>query len=352
MQFINKNIAILGLGEEGLDLFTWLNNNSQNCQITVFDQKPAKDIKKLKGISYSLGKNYLDRGLTNFDIIFRSPGIHRLHPAIIKAEAQGVVISSSTKLFFDLCPCPIIGVTGTKGKGTTTTLIGKILQDSDKTCYIAGNIGKPTLELLPQLKTSDLVCLELSSFQLQDLHKSPHIAVVLNITSEHLDIHQTTQEYQQAKANIVKHQAKKDLAVINLDYPVSKSFAKKTQAQIYWFSRQQKTNGSYVKDKNIYLNKTLIGESDKLLLRGQHNWENITAAITAAKLTGASLAAIKQAVFNFKGLEHRLELVGEINDIKFYNDSFSTTPETAIAALKSFAEPTIMILGGSDKGSD
>jgi len=359
----NQSIAILGLGLETLDLIFYLKTHSPGCQITVFDQKPKSELqsainqlKKFKQINYSLGESYLNRGLLSFDIIFRSPGVHRLHPAILQAEKKGIKVSSATKLFFDLCLSPIIAVTGTKGKGTTTTLIGQILKASGKTAHIAGNIGKPTLQLLDKLKPEDSVCLELSSFQLQDLDKSPHIAVVLNITSEHLDVHQHTQEYRQAKENIVAHQTPKDLAVINADYPTSKSLAKKTQAQVYWFSRQKPVKGGYVKDNQIILklnqSKEIIGPTHKLLLRGRHNWENITAAITAAKLAGASLKAIKQAVFSFKGLEHRLELVDQVKGVKFYNDSFSTTPETAIAALKSFTEPTIMILGGSHKGSD
>jgi len=351
MQFIDKTIAVLGLGQEGIDLILWLAKNTSNCQIIVYDQKEKSDlkenldqIKSVKLAGYSFGKDCLKEDLTKFDIIFRSPGIHRLHPALIKAAKHGVLISSPTKLFFDLCPAKIIGITGTKGKGTTTTLIHSILKQSGKNSYIAANIGKPTLQLLSKLKPNDYVCLELSSFQLQDLTISPYIAVVLNITSEHLDIHKNTQEYRQAKQNIVAHQTKKDLAVINADYLVSKDFAKKTQAQIYYFSRKQSTNGCFVKNQQIILNinnkKELIGDTDKLLLRGQHNWENITAAITAAKLAGASLSAIKDSIFSFKGLEHRLELVREISNRKFYNDSFSSTPETAIAAINSFTEPT------------
>jgi len=363
MQYLDKQIAILGLGLETLDLIFWLKKHHPKVKLTVFDQKTRSELKselnklkKFKNISYSLEESCLDRGLTDFDIIFRSPGVHRLHPAILKAEKKGIEISSPTKLFFDLCPCPIIGVTGTKGKGTTTTLIGQILQTPGKTAYIAGNIGKPTLQLLDKLKSQDIVCLELSSFQLQDLTKSPYLAVILNITSEHLDVHKTIQEYRQVKQNIVTHQTKNDLAVINADYPIPKTLAKKTKAQVYWFSRHQKVNGCFVKDKQIILNlndrQQVIGQTDHLLLRGEHNWENITAAVTAAKLAGASLSAIKKAVFSFKGLEHRLELVGQVKGIKFYNDSFSTTPETVIAALKSFTEPTIIILGGSSKGSD
>lgn len=364
MPSLGKNIAILGLGIEGLSLIKWLNQHAPDAKFTVFDQKPKSELKlelkqlsSLPHISYQLGKNCLKSGLKDFDTIYRSPGFYRFLPAIIAAEKEGVTISSATKLFFDLCPCPIIGVTGTKGKGTTTTLIYEILKASNKSVYLGGNIGKPAIQFLDQLKSTDHVCLELSSFQLQDMTKSPHIAVVLNTTSEHLDVHQHTKEYRQAKQNIVFHQTQSNFAVINNDYPVSRQFSRQTKAKVFWFSRKKQVKpGSYVKNNTIYQHlkdkAVVIGLVGKLQLRGQHNWENVTAAITAASLAGADLNSLKQAVFTFKGLEHRLELVGEVRKVKYYDDSFSTTPETAIAAIKAFTEPTIIILGGSDKGSD
>ncbi len=337
MQYLNKKIAILGLGLEALDVLDWLKSNSKDCSITIFDQKSKKDSPKLPQGNYqfSLGKHYLKNGLTDFDIIFRSPGFYRLDQKLIKAEKAGSVISSATKLFFDLCPAKIIGVTGTKGKGTTTSLIHNILKQSNLDSYLAGNIGKPMLKLLPKLKASDWVCLELSSFQLQDLTCSPHIAVVLNITSEHLDIHQTITEYQQSKTNILKYQSTTNHAVLNQEYANTKKLAKLTSANIHWFSKQ-----------NLSIDK------NKIQLRGQHNLENIAAAITATKLVGVNDTIINQTIYQFKGLEHRLELVGRFNQAKYYNDSFSTTPETAIAAIKSFTEPTTLILGGSEKNSD
>lgn len=317
MQFVNQSIAILGLGEEGKDLHRWLRINSQNCRIKIFD--------KIKTVD-----------LTDFDIVFRSPGFWRLHPMFLRAEAAGVIISSATKLFFELCPCPIIGVTGTKGKGTTATLITKILNNSGKRTFLAGNIGKPMLKLLPRLKPDDWACLELSSFQLQDLTQSPRIAVVLNITSDHLDVHKNIHEYRQAKTNILKYQVAGDQAVINADYDISKSMASLTVGQVHWFSGNK-----------------LTLDNSQLKLRGRHNLENIAAAMTAAALAGATdKKTVLKTVYGFKGLEHRLELVGNINKIKFYNDSFSTIPETAIAAINSFSEPMIIILGGSDKKSD
>lgn len=343
MQFVNQKIAILGLGLETNDFLSWLNTKNHHCQITIFDEKVtgAKVVTKLP------------QTLQGFDVIVRSPGFYRFHPLLIDADKRHIPVTSVVKLFFSLCPCPIIGVTGSKGKGTTTTLIHKILKQSGKSTYIAGNIGKPMLALLPKLKANSLVCLELSSFQLQDLHLSPHLAVVLNITSEHLDVHLDTEEYRQAKTNILKFQTPKDLAVINADFPFTRALT--TKAKVNYFSKTEKIKGAYVsKDKIILnLNKPItIGSTDKLLLRGKHNWENITAAITASALMGADIASITKTVFSFKGLKHRLQLIKDVNGVKYYNDSFSTTPETAIAALQAFTEPMTIILGGSDKGSD
>ncbi|MDZ4228777.1 MAG: UDP-N-acetylmuramoyl-L-alanine--D-glutamate ligase [Patescibacteria group bacterium] len=316
MQFIDKNIAVLGSGKEGRDVYDWLKTNSRGCRIKVFDKIKAVD-------------------LAGFDIVFRSPGFYRYSPMIVKAETAGAIISSATKLFFDQCPAKIIAVTGTKGKGTTTSLIYQILQNDGQSAYIAGNIGKPMLSLLPRLKGGDWVCLELSSFQLQDLTKSPHIAVVLNITSDHLDVHKSTKEYRGAKTSILKYQHPSDHAVLNVDYPVTKKMAVLTPARIHWFS-----------GRRVNLDVT------RIKLRGEHNRENIAAAMAAAGLAGVAKENMTEAVFKFKGLEHRLELVRKVNAITFYNDSFSTTPETAIAAIKSFFEPMTIILGGSEKGSD
>jgi UDP-N-acetylmuramoylalanine--D-glutamate ligase len=356
MKFSNKKIAVLGLGIEGQDVSQYL--LKKKAKITVFDQKTGQELGevyqqfKKKGIEFRLGEDYFDRGLVSFDFVFRSPAFRRLMPEILQAEKKGVVISSATKLFFALSPAKIIGVTGTKGKGTTATLIYRILKKSGKKVFLAGNIGQPMLALLPKLKKDSWVVLELSSFQLQDLTKSPHIAVVLFITSEHLDYHQDEEEYIQAKSNIVRHQKGSDLSVLNGDNFTSSSFASLTEAKVYYFSKQKKVNGAYVQNETFIFNRKLIGSVKKLQLRGKHNWDNVCAAITASSLAGADLASIKKVVFSFSGLEHRLEKVKVLKGVSFYNDSFSTTPETAIAAIKAFEKPIILIAGGSEKGSD
>ncbi|MBL7036508.1 UDP-N-acetylmuramoyl-L-alanine--D-glutamate ligase [Candidatus Microgenomates bacterium] len=315
--YIGKKIAILGHGIEGQDAEKFL--KKQGALITVLDQKADK--------------NYL-KNLERFDMIVRSPGVYRYKKEIVKAQKSGVRIASPIHIFFDEFGGIIIGVTGTKGKGTTSTLICDILRKSGSDVFLAGNIGKPFLELLPKLNSKSIVVLELSSFQLIDLTVSPDIAVVLNITSDHLDWHKNQKEYVEAKTNIVKHQNSDDWAVINKEYKVSKSFAKLTKANKIFFSKN-----------------TLEKEYKKgLKLKGEHNLENIAAAVSVAKILNIKKEIIQKVVKNFKGLEHRLELVKTVNGITFYNDSFATGPQPTIAAIRSFSEPITLILGGSEKG--
>jgi len=274
-------------------------------------------------------------------------------PELKEAEKKGVVITSTIKLFFDLCPAKIIGVTGTKGKGTTATLIYEILKAGERDAFLAGNIGLPVLELLPKLKKESWVVLELSSFQLIDLTKNPHIAVVLNITEDHLDWHKERSEYVFSKSQIVRHQAASDYGVFAYDYDDSRNFSKLTKAKAFYFSASQKVKGCFVENEKIILDveKTFIlGYTKRLLLRGKHNWENVCAASLASYLAGVSVQSIKSVIFSFKGLEHRLELIDVVAGVSFYNDSFSTNPQTTIAAINSFTEPITLILGGSDKG--
>ncbi|KKQ74553.1 MAG: UDP-N-acetylmuramoylalanine-D-glutamate ligase [Berkelbacteria bacterium GW2011_GWB1_38_5] len=362
-KFLNKKIAILGLGEENTALVKFLANCGS--QITVRDQKNKDEVENYYReianlpVKFKLGSDYL-KNLNDYDIIFRTPGLPYFNQKIQDAKKAGVQISSQTKHFFELCPCPIIGVTGTKGKGTTATLIYEILKKKSKAnskIYIGGNIGNPPINFLNKLNPTDWVILELSSFQIQDLDKSPYIAVILDIKIDHLDYHKDEKEYIEAKLNLVKFQTKKDFAVINADYLTSIEFASSTMAQVYWFSRRKSIDqGAFVDfDGEIILRDNEdynVTSKDNLQLKGEHNLENITAAVTASHLAGAKIEAIKETVEEFKGLEHRLEFVKEINGVKYYNDSFSTNPDTTIAAIKSFKEPIILLIGGSEKNAD
>ncbi|MEK7526274.1 MAG: UDP-N-acetylmuramoyl-L-alanine--D-glutamate ligase [Patescibacteria group bacterium] len=351
------NTAVLGFGLEGKDAAEYLVNKGHN--VTIFDQKSVQeldvDIYKNDNVKFICGPNYLKHNLSDYDVIVRSPGIYRFLPELLKIDNEKNSLTSNIKLFFDLCPCKIIGVTGTKGKGTTSTLIYEILKADKFDVYLGGNIGKPALGLLSKLTKNSVVILEMSSFQLIDLHKSPNIAVVLNVTSDHMDWHKDISEYLSAKKNILRHQSETDFSIINEDYEISKGFAKETESQTYFFSSNNKATGCYIDGEKIILTieeEKVIGKVKDLLLRGKHNWENVNAAICASYLAGANISTIRKVIFGFKGLEHRLELVGQYKEISFYNDSFSTNPQTTIAAIKSFKEKMVIILGGSDKQLD
>ena len=319
MNYKNKKIAMVGYGLEGQDAERFLKNKGAN--VTILDQKDGSDYLK-----------HLDK----YEIIVRSPGVYPFKEELVNSIAKGIRITTPTHIFFDEFEGKIIGVTGTKGKGTASTLIYELLKSAKFDVHLAGNIGKPMLELLPLLTSKSYVVLEMSSFQLIDLPVSPDIAVILNITSDHLDWHKNQEEYIKAKKNIVKFQKASDWAVINKGYKIPKGFSKLTKANVIFFSK-----------------KTLESDYKKgLILRGEHNLENIAAAVSVAKILNIKKDLIVKVVRNFKGLEHRLEFIREINGVKFYNDSFATGPQPTIAAINSFTEQETLILGGSDKGLD
>ncbi len=334
-----KMIAVLGFGMEGKAIIEYLLKHGLNP--VLFDARPweqwsedeQKHIKDLK-INFIFGPDYL-KELKGFEIIFRSPGVRLVD--VKEYVSENAVITSQTKWFFEQCPCKIIGITGTKGKGTTSTLIYQILKAAGKTAYLVGNIGDTQpLEILDNLNEQDYIVYELSSFQLQDLTQSPHIGVVLMTTSEHLDYHKDTAEYREAKQSIVKYQTAEDFAIYNEDYEGSREIGQLGQGQ----------------KVSINSGQILPLHHDKIELKGNHNLENIKAAVAAANALNIPAEIIHEAVYKFKGLTHRLECVTERQGIKFYNDSFSTTPETAIAAINAFEQPEIVILGGSSKNSD
>src|SRR5579885_426884 len=382
LSFKNKKIAILGLGVEGLASAIFLHKKGAN--VVVLDEKQESEIEKgtlqaisTLGITAIFGQHAFS-DLLQFDMLVRSPGIRRFVKPLDDAAAKGIVVTSQTKLFFDLCPCPIIGVTGTKGKGTTSSLIYEMLKKSGRDAYLGGNIGKPPFEFLDKLKPDSIVVLEMSSYQLQDMDKSPHIAVMLMITSEHLapdrsgslqNYHPDIADYVNAKRNIVRFQTQDDFAVLNRDYPATHESDIHTKGKVYYVSREREVEqGCFVKGTRVVVRGDFVQAKSKkqkaknaeediidiknILLPGKHNWENVCAAVMAATLAGVDKAAIVSVLKTFKGLEHRLELVREVNGVKYYDDSFATTPETAIAAIEAFTQPEILILGGSTKKSD
>lgn len=357
-KFKEKKIGILGFGVEGQSICDFLPDSSQ---ITVFDEKKESDfdpevVKKYrqKGVGFEFGKF---KNLSEFDIVFRSPGIKPSTEVLTYAKEQGIEVTSAIKTFFDLCSCEIVGVTGTKGKGTTSALIYEMLKKEGFDAYLGGNIGTPPLSFIDKLTKNSKVVLELSSFQLMDLEKSPHIAVILMTTVEHMDYHRDVYEYVEAKRNILRYQNEHDFAILNKDYPASRESDIHTVGQVYMISREQDVmQGCFVKNDGLVLQmrdrEEEVLKLKELGLRGRHNWENAAAATVAAYLSGATMRSVASVLKSFKGLEHRIEHVATVRGVLYFDDSFSTTPETAIAAIESFDEPKILILGGSSKNSD
>ena len=336
--FKNKKIAVVNAGGKVESTSSANYLERQGAKVTIFD--------------YTEGDDFL-KDLDKYDLIVRSPGV-KLESLKDVAKEK---ITSQTKLFFDFCPCKIIGVTGTKGKGTTSSLIYEMLKKQSFDAYLGGNIGEPPFNFLDKLNTQSVVVLELSSFQLLDINKSPHIAVILMITSEHLDWHKDINEYINAKRNILKFQTEKDFAIVNRDYPASNESDIHTNGKVLYVSTERNGyEGCFINDNSVILK--LNGKEEKVidakdvLLPGKHNLENVSAAVLAATLSGVSKENIVSVLKTFKGLEHRLELVATIKGVKYYDDSFSTTPETAIAAIQAFKNPEILILGGSSKNSN
>ncbi|MFH0905171.1 MAG: UDP-N-acetylmuramoyl-L-alanine--D-glutamate ligase [bacterium] len=381
-----KRVAVIGLGREGVELARFL--AKQEARVTILDRASAKQlgknyqVMKAVGIDFELGDKYLDN-LASFEIVYRSPGVPLELPALKQARKRGVEISSGTKLFLELCPAKVIGITGTKGKSTTASLVHHLLRGSlsllrsakagttggqaatrgnkeKSRVYMAGNIGHSPLPLLGKLKRSDWVILELSSFQLEDMTTSPNIAVLLNVVPEHLDRHKTFSRYLAAKKNIYLYQKRGDWLVASQDFPVLRQAAKETRARVFPYSTHKiLRKGLYLaKGEIVYrqLNngkRQSIAPIDKVPIRGEHNLQNVLAAIGVAILGKIKPTQIAKRLASFRPLHHRLELVREIGGVRFINDSLATTPEAATAAVQTFdGEDIALIVGGVYKGGD
>ena len=324
-----KKIAIIGYGLEGESLFFYLRRDSEN-DITILDRNPEVELPK--GSKSVVGASYL-KNLWKFDQIFRSPGVPFKLPEIQKQKNK---VTSLTKLFFEEIrkkdKVKIIGITGSAGKTTTSTLIFKMLKNAGKDAYLVGNIGVSFLDVLNKLSRNSIVVAELSSFQLQDLTMSPDVALVLDVFEEHLDRHKDFREYFRSKENIVRFQNKKDAVIYFADNKNSK--------KIVFLSRGKKIPVTAEKARNLSFETRLIGG---------HNLKNILAASLAATLFGVSEKIIKKTVKDFKGAEHRIEFVGSVNGVKFYNDSKATNVGEALASINIFEESKIVLMGGFNK---
>lgn len=339
-------IAILGYDLEGRSSYDYFMAKGGN-EITVCDQNDKVAVPQ--DVDNVLGEGYLDN-LDRFDLLVRTAG---LPPSKILEKNPDVETKITTQLNEFLANCStqnVIAVTGTKGKGTTSTLIAKILEADGKTVFLGGNIGVALLSFIQEVKPESYVVLELSSFQLIDLKSSaPHIAVCLMVAPEHLNWHKDMAEYTAAKANLFAKQSAQDIAIYFDGNENSKSIASHSPGKLLPYYSSQ---GAYVDNDSITIDGQVICKTSELKLLGKHNWQNVCAAVTAAWQVTREVEAIRSVLTSFSGLEHRLEFVRELDGVKYYDDSFGTTPETAIVAIEAFTKPKVLILGGSVKGSD
>ena len=355
-----RKVAIIGLGVSNLPLLDYLYENKAN--VTIFDERNIDEIPKEvldKMTQYNFGFYFGNNSLENlkgFNIIFRSPSCLPTRPELQEEEKNGAIVTTEIEMLMKMAPCKIIGVTGSDGKTTTTSLINSILQKANYNTFLGGNIGTPLFTKLKDIKPDDIIVLELSSFQLMGMEISPDIAVITNITPNHLNIHKDYNEYIDAKKNIFKYQDENGIVVLNYDNEITRKLAKDAKSKVIFFSSNEKLENGFIVDENVIkecedkIRKHILSSKD-VLLRGKHNYENIATALAATNTLVDTDIAV-QAIKEFKPVEHRLEFIKEIDGVKWYNDSVSSSPTRTIAGLYSFDEDIVLIAGGYDKNLD
>jgi UDP-N-acetylmuramoylalanine--D-glutamate ligase len=371
-----KRVLILGAARQGLALARWL--SIHGAHVTLSDSRSADDLRVAREslaefqITWALGEHPLEL-LDSTDVLCLSGGVPLTLPIVAEAIKRGIPLSNDSQIFMEVVPCRTIGITGSAGKTTTTTLVGQMAKlayqnaegrtQKDESAfhalpsaYVGGNIGDPLLNYVDEMKPEDMAILELSSFQLDQMTISPNIAAILNITPNHLDRHGTMEAYTVAKARILEFQSKNDVAILGHDDKGAWSLRNKVKGKLFTFSLnelEEGLSGAYdqdgllsLRDGNAYMPLLL---REKIMLRGDHNFLNVLAAFTIGHVAGFPLDVMLEAVEEFRGVPHRLELVREWNGVRWYNDSIATAPERAVAAIRAFDEPIVLLLGGRDK---
>ena len=361
MELNGKRVLVVGLGKSGVASALFM--QARGARVTVSDTKSGDELRNEipvlldHGITVETG-GHGDRTFRGQDLIVVSPGVPVDASPLVQARTLGESVIGEIELAAQFLPGPIVAITGSNGKTTTTTLAGEIMTAGGFSALVGGNIGTPAISLADRAKPETVVVLEISSFQLETVQSfRPKVAVVLNVTPDHLDRHRTFEIYADAKARIFENQRPDDFAVLNADDPTCIAMAGRTRAQVFWFSRQKEVEqGAWVKDGAIVFRdkkgqREILQVSD-IPLKGSHNLENVLAAACAGILMGCASEKIRQAVHDFKAVEHRLEFVATIGDVDYYNDSKATNVDATIKALESFPSNIHLILGGKDKGSD
>ncbi len=356
MDFRGKKVTVVGLARSGIAAARSL--HALGAVVTVTDKKPlgqlAEQVKALGTASIAVeAGGHPDRVFVNTDLIVLSPGVPKI-PQILAARQRGVKVISELELAWLLSEAPYVGITGTNGKSTVTTLVGLMLKRSRKKALVAGNIGNALTEDVSLLKKQDWIVAELSSFQLEDIDTfRPRVAAILNVTQDHLDRYRTIEEYGEAKARVFMNQRKGDFLVLNFDDPIVKSYAHRTSATVVPFSRLLRYNpGACVLDGSLMVNGRRICRVDEIRIKGVHNLENALAAAALSVCAGADHDAVVAVLREFPGLEHRLEFVREKDGVVYINDSKGTNVGAVVKSVEGFSQPVILIAGGLDKGSD
>lgn len=351
--FINgKETAVVGIGVSNIPLIRFL--VKLGAKVTAFDRKKeeqlgdtAREFKEL-GVKLVLGENYLS-GLTGFQVVFKTPSMRIDNPALVKCKGEGAYITSEMEEFVKYCPGKVYGITGSDGKTTTTTIVYNILKEMGYKAWIGGNIGTPLFAEIEEMTEEDKVVLELSSFQLMTMKQSMNVALITNITPNHLDIHKDMDEYVEAKENIFKYQKKGSVLVLNKDNELSDNMDKKAHNNIRKFSTKEDIKeGAYFTEGNLYIYGKKVCSKDRVKLKGMHNIENLLAAFCMT-YDDVDINAMKKVATTFRGVEHRSEFVDEVNGVEYYNDSIASSPTRTLAGLKAFETKVILIAGGYDK---
>ncbi|MGM9979630.1 MAG: UDP-N-acetylmuramoyl-L-alanine--D-glutamate ligase [Clostridium sp.] len=347
-----KKVAVVGIGVSNIPLINFLYKLGAN--VTAFDMKTeselgevAQDFKK-KGIELVLGEGYLNK-LTGFEVVFKTPSMRIDSEALVKAKEEGAYITSEMEEFVRYCKGKIYAVTGSDGKTTTTTIISKLLIEEGYKTWVGGNIGTPLFSKIEEIDEKDMVVLELSSFQLMTMNLPIDVAICTNLAPNHLDMHKDMQEYIDAKKNIYLYQENDDVLVVNIENDITNSFKKEAKGEVREFSSKQKVqNGAYYENGTLYLDGKEVCKKEDIVIKGMHNVENYLAAFAATK-DDVSIKSMKKVAETFSGVEHRCELVRELNGVKYYNDSIASSPTRTLAGLRAFDKKVIIIVGGYDK---
>lgn len=347
-----KKVAVVGIGVSNIPLIKFLVKLGAN--VTAFDMKDrealgevAKEFNLLK-VNLELGEGYLDR-LTGFEVVFKTPSMRIDGEALNRAKEEGSYITSEMEEFVRYCKGKIFAVTGSDGKTTTTTIISKLLKEEGYKTWVGGNIGTPLFENIEEVKEEDMVVLELSSFQLMTMNVPIDVAVMTNLTPNHLDMHKDMQEYIDAKKNIFLYQDKDGILILNKENEITHGFVNEAKGKVLEFSSKEDiSNGAYYKDGILYLEGKEVLDKEDIVIKGMHNVENYLASFLAVK-DEVKIETMKVVASAFGGVDHRCELVREIDGVKYYNDSIASTPTRTIAGLAAFDKKVILIAGGYDK---